>query len=71
MELKCDDVVSGLGCDFVATGDSGDVVRDTMLAHGGSVHADLKEGKSEEEAQKAYAEMVSHIESLTVFRRGR
>jgi predicted small metal-binding protein len=64
MELKCDDVVSGLGCDFVAAGNSADEVRDTMLAHGGSVHANLMEGKSEEEAQKAYGEMVAHIESL-------
>ena len=64
MELKCDDVVSGLGCDFVATGNSADEVRDTMLAHGGSVHANLMEGMSEEEAQKAYGEMVAHIESL-------
>lgn len=64
MELKCDDVVSGLGCDFVASGNSADDVRDTMLAHGGSVHANLMEGMSEEEAQKAYGEMVAHIESL-------
>lgn len=64
MELKFDDVVSGLGCDFVATGDSGDEVRDTMLAHGGSVHADLMDGMSEEETQKAYTEMVAHIEEL-------
>jgi len=68
MELKCDDVVPGLGCDFVATGSSGDEVRDTMLAHGGSVHADLMEGKSEEEAQKAYSEMVAHIEELIATR---
>ena len=64
MELKCDDVVSGLGCEFVATGGSSDEVRDTMLAHGGSVHADLMAGMSEDEAQKAYTEMVAHIESL-------
>ena len=64
MELKCDDVVSGLGCDYVATGDSADEVRDTMLSHGGSVHANLMEGLSEEAAQKAYTEMVAHIETL-------
>ena len=64
MELKCDDVVSGLGCDFVATGNTADEVRDTMLGHGGSVHANLMQGMSEEEAQRAYAEMVAHIENL-------
>jgi predicted small metal-binding protein len=64
MNLKCDDVSSGLGCDFVATGDSAEEVRDTMLAHGGAVHANLMEGMSDEEAQKAYREMVAHIESL-------
>ena len=64
MELKCDDVVSGLGCDFVATGDSSDAVRDAMLGHGGAVHADLMAGMSPEEAQQAYGEMVSHIERL-------
>jgi len=58
------DVVSGLGCDYVATGNSADEVRDTMLAHGGAVHANLMEGMSDAEAQKAYGEMVAHIESL-------
>jgi len=64
MELTCDEVVTGLGCDFVASGNSADEVRDTMLAHGGSVHANLMEGMSEADAQKAYGEMVAHIESL-------
>ena len=64
MELKCDDVVSGLGCGYVATANSAEEVRDTMLAHGASVHSNLMEGMSEEEAQKAYTEMVAHIESL-------
>jgi predicted small metal-binding protein len=64
MQLKCDELVSGLGCDFAATGSSADEVRDTMLAHGGSVHANLMEGMSEEESQKAYTEMVAPIESL-------
>jgi predicted small metal-binding protein len=64
MELECGDVVGGLGCDFLATGNTADEVRETMLAHGGSVHANLMEGKSEEEAQKAYGEMVAHIENL-------
>jgi predicted small metal-binding protein len=64
MELKCDDVVSGLGCDYVAKGDSADEVRDAMLSHGGTVHANLMEGMSEQESQKAYTEMVAHIETL-------
>jgi predicted small metal-binding protein len=64
MDLKCDDVVSGLGCDFVASGNSADEVRDTMLGHGGSIHANLMEGMSDDEAQKAYGGMVAHIEGL-------
>jgi predicted small metal-binding protein len=64
MELKCDDVVGGLGCDFVATGDTAGEVRDTMLGHGGAIHADLMAGMSSEEAEKAYGEMVQHIEQL-------
>jgi hypothetical protein len=35
-----------------------------MLAHGGSVHSNLMEGMSEDEAEKAYGEMVAHIERL-------
>jgi len=35
-----------------------------MLAHGGSIHANQMEGMSEDEAQKAYGEMVAHIENL-------
>ncbi len=64
MQLKCDDVVSGLGCDYVATGDTAGEVRDAMLEHGGSVHADLMAGMNPEEAQQAYTEMVAHIEEL-------
>ena len=64
MELKCDDVVPGLGCDFVATGANAQVAKDAMMAHGAEVHSDLMEGKSPEEAEAASAEMGRHIEQL-------
>lgn len=64
MELKCDDVVPGLGCDFVATGANAQVVKDTMMAHGAEVHSDLMDGKTPEEAEVASAEMARHIEQL-------
>jgi predicted small metal-binding protein len=64
MELKCDDVVGGLGCDYVATGDTATEVRDAMMAHGGTTHGDLMAGLSPEEAMTAKDEMETHIEQL-------
>jgi predicted small metal-binding protein len=64
MDLKCDDVVAGLGCDFVATGASGDEVHAAMMAHGGAAHASLMEGKTPAEMEHARVEMDAHIRQL-------
>lgn len=64
MELKCDDVVSGLGCDYIATGDTVDGVHAAMMAHGGTTHAALMEGKSPDEMIQAKTEMDAHIRQL-------
>ena len=64
MKLKCDDVVSGLGCDYVATGATADEVHGAMMAHGGATHGELMEDKSAEEMMQAKSEMDSHIRQL-------
>lgn len=64
MELRCADVVPGLGCEFVASGVTVEETRAAMMAHGGTAHADLMDGKSPEEMQQAGAEMAAHIEQL-------
>lgn len=64
MKLACDAVVPGLGCDYVAEGDSADAVREAMLAHGGAVHSNLMDGLSPAEMQTKAGEMDGHIRSL-------
>lgn len=64
MELKCDDVVPGLGCNFVATGSTAEEVHGAMMAHGGVVHVNLMDGKSPEEMVTAKTEMDAHIGQL-------
>ena len=38
----------GLECDFVATGATKEEVMEKVMAHGGTVHADLMAGMNEE-----------------------
>lgn len=64
MNLACDAVVPGLGCDFVAEGDTVDAVHGAMMAHGGEAHSDLMAGKSPEEMMQAKEEMDAHIRQL-------
>jgi predicted small metal-binding protein len=64
MELKCDDVVPGLGCDFVAKGSTAEEVHGAMMMHGGTVHANLMDGKSPQEMMQAKTEMDAHISEL-------
>lgn len=64
MQLACDAVVPGLGCDYVATGDNADVVHEAMMAHGGEAHSNLMDGKSPEEMMKMKDEMDAHIRQL-------
>lgn len=64
MQLKCEEVVPGLGCEFVANGDTADEVHAAMMAHGGENHSNLMDGMSPEEMQKAGQEMDAHIRQL-------
>jgi len=64
MQLACEAVVPGIGCDYVATGDSADAVHGAMMAHGGETHANLMDGKSPEEMMQMKDEMDSHIRQL-------
>ncbi len=64
MKLECNAVVPGLGCDYVASGDTVDAVHDAMMAHGGQVHSDLMDGMSEAEMAQAGKEMSEHIKAL-------
>ena len=64
MQLLCSDVVSGLGCDFVAHGDDAAEVHAAMMAHGAQVHSALMEGKTSDEMSRAKEEMNDHILGL-------
>ena len=64
MELACEAVVPNLGCDHVATGEDADAVHAAMMAHGAANHADLMDGMSPEEMERAGKEMDAHIRQL-------
>lgn len=64
MELACNDVVPGLGCDYVAKAETAEMVHGAMMAHGGATHASLMDGMTTDEMQKAKEEMDTHISSL-------
>ncbi len=64
MQLACEEVVPGLGCEFVATGDNADDVHAAMMSHGGEQHSNLMDGKSPAQMQQAGKEMDAHIRQL-------
>lgn len=64
MQLACDSVVPGLGCDYVAAGDTHEAAHAAMMAHGGDAHANLMEGKTDAEMMQMKAEMDAHIKAL-------
>lgn len=64
MKLACDAVVPGLGCDFVAEGETADAVHAAMMSHGGQMHADLMEGIPPEMREQKSREMDAHIRQL-------
>ena len=66
MRLECNAVVPGLGCDYVAEGDTVDAVHDNMMVHGGQAHSELMEGKTEAEMVQAGQEMSEHIRALVI-----
>ncbi len=64
MQLACEEVVPGLGCEYVAVGDDVATVEAAMMAHGGDAHSDLLDGSSPEEIARMKNEMESHIRDL-------
>jgi predicted small metal-binding protein len=66
MKLACEAVVPGLNCDFVAEGDSVDVVHAAMMSHGGEKHSDLMAGKTAEEMEAMSQQMSVRIRQLIV-----
>ena len=64
MELACDAVVPGLGCDYVTSEHSAEAAHAAMMAHGGDAHANLMEGKSPVEMLQMKDEMDAHIKKL-------
>jgi hypothetical protein len=64
MQLACDSVVPGLGCEYVATGHSADATHAAMMAHGGDAHANLMEGKTDTEMMQMKEKMDADIRRL-------
>ena len=64
MQLACNDVVPGLGWDFVAQGDSASEVHAAMLAHGDLVHSVLMEGMTVDDIGRAKEETDNRIFGL-------
>jgi predicted small metal-binding protein len=57
LRFACRDV--GVDCDFVATGDTAEDVKNKAFAHAGVVHADLMNGMNDEQK----AQMVTAVEA--------
>lgn len=64
MQLACDAVVPGLGCEYVAEGDSADAVFTAMTDHGTEAHSNLMDGKTPEEMEQMKGQMHTHIYQL-------
>lgn len=64
MQLACNDVVRGLGCDYVAQGDDASEVHAAMMAHGDQVHSALMEGMKPDEMTVAKDKMDARILDL-------
>ena len=64
MKLACEEVVPGLGCEYVAHGDDVQSVHTAMMDPGGEANLVLMDGASEEEMVRMKEEMESHIFDL-------
>lgn len=64
MQLACDSVVPGLGCEYVATGSTADATHSAMTAHGRDAHANLMKGKTDTETEQLKSKMDTHIQQL-------
>ncbi len=66
MQLACNDVVPGLGCDYVAAGSDADAVHAAMMQHGGTIHANLLADLPPEEVAERKEAMDQRIRQLIV-----
>lgn len=64
MQLACDEVTPGQGCDYIAHGDDVATVHSAMMAHTGQAHEILLGAGSHEERALMQQEMESHIFDL-------
>ena len=64
MALACDDVVSGLGCEFVATGENPSEMKDAMMQHGSDVHGNLLDGLPDDVVEQRKIAMSERIDQL-------
>jgi hypothetical protein len=64
MELQCDQVLPGLGCDYTATGKTVDDIQAAMTAHLAEQHADLTARLSPAEKQQRNKEISDRIVAL-------
>ena len=64
MHLACNDVVPGIGCEFVAVGDDASEVHAAMMAHSDQVHSALVDGMTPDAMSRAKDEMENHIFEL-------
>lgn len=64
MHLKCDDVVNGLGCDFVAKGETSADLKADIMRHGDGAHADLLHGLDSDLMQQRKIAMSEQIDEM-------
>ena len=60
MKLACE------GCDWSTEKDTADELYDAMMVHGKDTHANMFEGKSEEELTAMKAMMDAHVRQMIV-----
>lgn len=61
-EFACKNL--GIDCDFVVSGETKEEVLQKAMAHGGTVHADLMDGMSEEESEAFAQKLEASIKTI-------
>lgn len=64
MELACDDVIKGHGCEFVASAEDAAALHSEMMGHGTEAHSDMLDGLAPADLAARKDEMETHIHSL-------
>lgn len=64
MELACDDVIKGFGCQFVASAEDSTALHAEMMGHGGEAHSDMLDGLAPADLAARKEEMETHIHNL-------